>query len=171
MENTLSCCVMTISGCVIRVQIVIASSKQISLNICFGGRFSSLRKGLVSTNRNLQHLLWSHQSYDSDHFFRSNHPNLLTMNILTFLESLAWHMFNSLEHIPIEAAILRSPTSIKFTIYSRALEFATNLSGLTNLTNIGDKQRVLMHRHQGWTVRHGLCHIYMRYLYIYMSCL
>ena len=36
-----------------------------------------------------------------------------------------------------------------------------------------DKQRVLMHRHQGWNVRHGLCHIYMRYvyIYIYMSCL
>ena len=32
---------------------------------------------------------------------------------------------------------------------------------------IFDKQRVLMHRHQGWNVRHGLCHIYMRYLYIY----
>ena len=30
-----------------------------------------------------------------------------------------------------------------------------------------DKQRVLMHRHQRWNVRHGLCHIYMRYLYIY----
>ena len=30
-----------------------------------------------------------------------------------------------------------------------------------------DKQRVLMHRHQGWNVRHGLCHSYMRYLYIY----
>ena len=34
-----------------------------------------------------------------------------------------------------------------------------------------NKQRVLMHRHQGWNVRHGLCHIYMRYVYIYMSCL
>ena len=34
-----------------------------------------------------------------------------------------------------------------------------------------NKQRVLMHTHQGWNVRHGLCHIYMRYLYIYMSCL
>ena len=32
---------------------------------------------------------------------------------------------------------------------------------------ICDKQRVLMHRHQGLNVRHGLCHIYMRYLYIY----
>ena len=28
-----------------------------------------------------------------------------------------------------------------------------------------DKQRVLMHGHQGWNVRHGLCHIYMIYVY------
>ena len=34
-------------------------------------------------------------------------------------------------------------------------------------TTQADKQRVLMHRHQGLNVRHGLCHIYMRYLYIY----
>ena len=36
-----------------------------------------------------------------------------------------------------------------------------------------DKQRVLMHRHQRWNVRHGLCHIYMRYIYIwvYSFCL
>ena len=31
-----------------------------------------------------------------------------------------------------------------------------------------DKQRVLMHGHQGWNVRHGLCHVYMRYVYIYI---
>ena len=30
-----------------------------------------------------------------------------------------------------------------------------------------NKQRVLMHGHQGWNFRHGLCHIYMRYVYIY----
>ena len=30
-----------------------------------------------------------------------------------------------------------------------------------------NKQGVLMHRHQGWNVRHGLCHTYMRYVYIY----
>ena len=36
-----------------------------------------------------------------------------------------------------------------------------------NGTTAMNKQRVLMHRHQGWNVRHGLCHIYMRYLYIY----
>ena len=33
-----------------------------------------------------------------------------------------------------------------------------------------NKQRVLMHGHQGWNVRHGLCHIYMIYVYI-LSCL
>ena len=31
-----------------------------------------------------------------------------------------------------------------------------------------DKQRVLMHGHQGWNVRQGLCHIYMKYVYIYI---
>ena len=31
-----------------------------------------------------------------------------------------------------------------------------------------NKQRVLMHGHQGWNVRHGLCHIYMRYVYIWV---
>ena len=36
-----------------------------------------------------------------------------------------------------------------------------------NGLHVLNKQRVLMHRHQGWNVRHGLCHIYMRYLYIY----
>ena len=31
-----------------------------------------------------------------------------------------------------------------------------------------NKQRVLMHGHQGWNVRHGLCHIYMMYVYIWV---
>ena len=35
-------------------------------------------------------------------------------------------------------------------------------------SNKGNKQRVLMHGHQGWNVRHRLCHIYMRYVYIYI---
>ena len=34
--------------------------------------------------------------------------------------------------------------------------------------NLADKQRVLMHGHQGWNVRHGLCHIYMIYVYIWV---
>ena len=35
-------------------------------------------------------------------------------------------------------------------------------------TNTLHKQRVLMHGHQGWNVRHGLCHIYMIYVYIWV---
>ena len=34
--------------------------------------------------------------------------------------------------------------------------------------SVSNKQRVLMHGHQGWNVRHGLCHINMRYVYIYI---
>ena len=34
--------------------------------------------------------------------------------------------------------------------------------------NMKHKQRVLMHGHQGWNVRHGLCHIYMIYVYIWV---
>ena len=34
--------------------------------------------------------------------------------------------------------------------------------------NISHKERVLMHGHQGWNVRHGLCHIYMIYVYIWV---
>ena len=47
--------------------------------------------------------------------------------------------------------------------------------GLNKLLNkpaydvtVMDKQRVLMHGHQGWNVRHGLCHIYMIYVYIWV---
>ena len=45
-------------------------------------------------------------------------------------------------------------------------------SQITSVTivclTVKDTQRVLMHGHQGWNVRHGLCHIYMRYVYIYI---
>ena len=34
--------------------------------------------------------------------------------------------------------------------------------------DVSNKQRVLMHGHQGWNVRHGLCHIYMIYVYIWV---
>ena len=40
--------------------------------------------------------------------------------------------------------------------------------GPMNLAIRDDKQRVLMHGHQGWNVRHGLCHIYMIYVYIWV---
>ena len=39
---------------------------------------------------------------------------------------------------------------------------------LLDLSKAHDKQRVLMHGHQGWNVRHGLCHIYMKYVYIWV---
>ena len=46
---------------------------------------------------------------------------------------------------------------------------STRISAHSTCCDISDdKQRVLMHRHQGWNVRHGFCHIYMRYVYIYI---
>ena len=46
----------------------------------------------------------------------------------------------------------------------------TNLESalVPKLTIPWNKQRVLMHGHQGWNVRHGLCHIYMIYVYIWV---
>ena len=47
--------------------------------------------------------------------------------------------------------------------------FSTSLVRvLASCIHCTNKQRVLMHGHQGWNVRHGLCHIYMRYVYIYI---
>ena len=40
--------------------------------------------------------------------------------------------------------------------------------GKSPASRLFTKQRVLMHGHQGWNVRHGLCHIYMRYVYIWV---
>ena len=48
------------------------------------------------------------------------------------------------------------------------------LSKKGTATSMFNKQRVLMHGHQGWNVRHGLCHIYMIYVYtwvVYSFCL
>ena len=42
------------------------------------------------------------------------------------------------------------------------------VNSATDAATAGDKQRVFMHGHQGWNVRHGLCHIYIRYVYIYI---
>ena len=41
-------------------------------------------------------------------------------------------------------------------------------STTTLISHEQHKQRVLMHGHQGWNVRHGLCHIYMIYVYIWV---
>ena len=47
------------------------------------------------------------------------------------------------------------------------MEIFIQVDSIPGVQQTTHKQRVLMHRHQGWNVRHGLCHIYMRYLYIY----
>ena len=43
-----------------------------------------------------------------------------------------------------------------------------NLDTLPGWPKKLDKQRVLMHGHQGWNVRHGLCHICMIYVYVWV---
>ena len=52
----------------------------------------------------------------------------------------------------------------KHIFVSVVLSYVTGLF----VQRIIDKQRVLMHGHQGWNVRHGLCHIYMIYVYIWV---
>ena len=60
----------------------------------------------------------------------------------------------------------QSSPSVSMT-HDHFIMLNSDVSTCTVPVNNADKQRVLMHRHQGWNVRHGLCHIYMRYLYIY----
>ena len=50
----------------------------------------------------------------------------------------------------------------------RALMFSMTCAWTKGWAHNRDKQRVLMHGHQGWNVRHGLCHIYMIYVYIWV---
>ena len=58
-----------------------------------------------------------------------------------------------------------------FLFYARGYFYyrkTSNISRTLVSNKIVDKQRVLMHGHQGWNVRHGLCHIYMIYVYIWV---
>ena len=51
------------------------------------------------------------------------------------------------------------------------VKFCYNLDASKNhneRNDVSNKQRVLMHGHQWWNVRHGLCHIYMIYVYIWV---
>ena len=52
--------------------------------------------------------------------------------------------------------------------YATTRNHGLRLSCYLVLLSIGNKQRVLMHGHHGWNVRHGLCHIYMIYVYIWV---
>ena len=58
--------------------------------------------------------------------------------------------------------MLRSP------LFTTELSSYTGKLTTTCVVSLRNKQRVLMHRHQGWNVRHGLCHIYMIYVYIWV---
>ena len=49
------------------------------------------------------------------------------------------------------------PSATNYPLATRAYE-----------SHFRNKQRVLMHGHQGWNVRHSLCHIYMIYVYIWV---
>ena len=69
--------------------------------------------------------------------------------------------FNQLRWYPETGRITDGCEAPPFWLFDHLISFGDVIS-------IVDKQRVLMHRHQGWNVRHGLCHIYMRYIYIYI---
>ena len=72
---------------------------------------------------------------------------------------------------PYDIAILLSSHADDLLIHPHDVTIVPHTNFITVTLHgchyFSNKQRVLMHRHQGWNVRHGLCHIYMRYLYIY----
>ena len=59
---------------------------------------------------------------------------------------------------------------VGYVLACRSYSFVCTLHHLIIIIvqTVSDKQRVLMHGHQGWNVRHGLCHIYMIYVYIWV---
>ena len=66
-------------------------------------------------------------------------------------------------NVMINSSYLSRPPPLWYPV----LLFRITLFGEMSCWNHINKQRVLMHGHQGWNVRHGLCHIYMTYVYIY----
>ena len=80
-----------------------------------------------------------------------------------------WDIGQNWRHQAITWTNVDLPSTISSLTHSRIMFASIRKMYITKLCihNWNDKQRVLMHRHQGWNVRHGLCHIYMRYLYIY----
>ena len=97
-------------------------------------------------------------------------PLCLGLNVL--ICRLLWDLYTELIVRCTVYGVHRNPSSAN--IWNQNLVPADVLLyryGARLSTDTVNKQRVLMHRHQGWNVRHGLCHIYMRYIYIYMSCI
>ena len=74
-----------------------------------------------------------------------------------------WRILNKASHTMYAARPLRTFFHPSQQEYRQTSNISRTLVG----NKIDDKQRVLMHGHPGWNVRHGLCHIYMRYVYIY----
>ena len=71
------------------------------------------------------------------------------------------HMFHSMWQIQ-EGRVDKKWTSMVPTGISCIFSWA---KAHQCLDQNGHKQRVLMHGHQGWNVRHGLCHIYIWVVY------
>ena len=75
-------------------------------------------------------------------------------------------------HFSIYCHIFQGPISAIYTseLWDKSLIdlYAGELQIFKIVLNRYYKQRVLMHGHQGWNVRHGLCHIYMIYVYIWV---
>ena len=93
------------------------------------------------------------------------YPIFISLNQLavkiTPAESFLWMHLHQFQYL---CYILTSvPFMLSLLAISKSLQLCAHWSNTARV----NKQRVLMHRHQGWNVRHGLCHIYMRYLYIY----
>ena len=85
------------------------------------------------------------------------------------LTQVVWCCMASLEFRDSLTMCLCFFSTCKFQKAHKIFQFFLfYIEGHIKLQEYVDKQRVLMHRHQGWNVRHGLCHIYMRYIYIWV---
>ena len=85
-----------------------------------------------------------------------------TMLTRLWKTTVTWFIFYQYKDCGLH--VLQYMNLIEFN--NKANHFNTLYSLKSN--NNTDKQRVLMHGHQGWNVRHGLCHIYMIYVYIWV---
>ena len=113
-----------------------------------------------------KYLVYKLQSFNS---FEANSE-------LVFLHARPWIPGDEIAIFTAVIHLWRSPLrqfSHARTIDEYDVTMLVSYIRVTSQINGGDvtilnKQRVLMHGHQGWNVRHGLCHIYMIYVYIWV---
>ena len=79
-----------------------------------------------------------------------------------------WHSSTGIFQSKNHAVVQSQMSSRKIRLSAKYLWTSWTYSFKMVATSILDKQRVLMHGHQGWNVRHSLCHIYMIYVYIWV---